>query len=92
MHRFVWDEDKRLTNLRKHAIDFIDAVAVFDGVFVTIEDERFEYEEPRFVTLGSLKGRIIAVVHVERGEITRIISARKASSHEQEIYFQHLND
>lgn len=92
MHRFVWDEDKRLTNLRRHALDFVDAITIFDGEIVTVEDDRFEYEEQRFMTLGMLGGRVIVVIHTERGETIRIISARKALSYEQKRYFQQFND
>ncbi|TRU99145.1 MAG: BrnT family toxin [Microcystis wesenbergii Mw_QC_S_20081001_S30D] len=59
---YRWDEAKRLTNLRKHGIDFADVPAVFDGDILTVEDDRLDYGEQRFVTLGLLKGRIIAVV------------------------------
>jgi uncharacterized DUF497 family protein len=92
MQSFDWDENKRRANRRKHAIDFADAVTIFDGQIVTIEDDRFEYEDRRFITLGLLRGYVIVVVHTELTEVTRIISARKASSHEQKIYFQQLND
>ena len=54
--RFVWDEVKRLSNLRDHEIDFVDAEQVFTGLTSTFEDDRFSYDERRFVTLG-LTGR-----------------------------------
>jgi uncharacterized DUF497 family protein len=92
MYRFVWDEGKRLTNLRKHAIDFVDAITIFDGDIVTIEDDRFDYDEQRFMTLGLLGRQVIVVIHTERGETIRIISARKALSNEQKRYFQQFND
>ena len=92
MHRFEWDESKRLANVRKHAIDFVDAVSIFDGDVITVEDDRFEYEERRFITLGLLMGRVIYVVHTERDDSTRIISARKATAYERRLYFQEFND
>jgi len=76
---FEWDEAKRLANIRKHGIDFIDIKDVFDGDTVTVEDNRYDYEEQRFVTLGLLQGILVAVVHTERGDSTRIISTRKAN-------------
>ncbi|VAW41009.1 hypothetical protein MNBD_CHLOROFLEXI01-2645 [hydrothermal vent metagenome] len=78
---FAWDNGKRLANLQKHTIDFEDAITIFDGDIVTVEDARFNYGEQRFITLGLLKGRVIAVVHTEKSEITRIISARKATKY-----------
>ncbi|KKD35212.1 MAG: BrnT family toxin [Limnoraphis robusta] len=89
---FEWDEAKRLANLRKHGIDFIDVLAVFDGDTVTVEDNRYNYEEQRFVTLGLLQGRVIVVVHTERENCTRIISARKATKYEQRVYFDQLSN
>jgi uncharacterized DUF497 family protein len=89
---FEWDEAKRLANIRRHGIDFIDVTAVFDGDTVTVEDDRYDYGEQRFVTFGLLQGRVIAVVHTERGERTRIISARKATNYEQRTYFEQLSN
>jgi uncharacterized protein len=89
---FEWDETKRLTNLSKHGIDFIDVPVVFDGEIVTVEDERFSYGEQRFVTFGLLQGRVIAIVHTEREECIRIISARKATKYEQRIYFEQISN
>jgi hypothetical protein len=86
--QYEWDEQKRLSNAHKHGIDFRDAVEVFEGDTVLMEDDRFDYGEHRFVSLGLLQGRVIVVVHTEQGGITRIISARKATKYEQSIYFQ----
>ncbi|UXE61768.1 MAG: BrnT family toxin [Woronichinia naegeliana WA131] len=58
----------------------------------TVEDERLDYGEQRFVTFGLLKGRVIAVVHTERKDHTRIISARKATKYEQLTYFEQLSN
>ncbi|MBD2207196.1 BrnT family toxin [Calothrix sp. FACHB-1219] len=89
---FEWDEDKRLANIRKHGIDFIDVPSVFDGDIVTIEDDRFSYGEQRFVSFGLLQGRVIAIVNTERENRTRIISARKATKYEQRTYFEQIAD
>lgn len=89
---YEWDEAKRLANLRKHGVDFIDVPAVLDGDIVTVEDNRYDYGEERFVTFGLLQGRVIAVVHTELEDCIRIISARKATKYEQRIYFQQLSN
>ena len=90
--QYEWDEEKRLANLRKHGIDFIDIPNVFYGDTLTVEDDRYSYGERRFVTFGLLQGRVIAVVHTEREDCTRIISARKATKYEQRIYFEQLSN
>ena len=90
--KFEWDEAKRLTNVAKHGFDFVDAVTVFDGDIVTIEDDRFEYDEQRFVTLGLLNGRVVVIVHTEREDVTRLISVRKATKNEERNYFEQIAD
>jgi uncharacterized protein len=90
--RFEWDKAKHLTNFDKHGIDFIDVPEVFDGDIVTVEDERYSYGERRFVTFGLLQGRVVAVIHTDRGDTVRIISARKATKYEQRTYFQEISD
>ena len=84
---FEWDESKRTSNISKHGIDFSDVPTVFGGPIVTVEDERFDYGEDRFVTFGLLQGQVVAVVHTESEDYIRIISARKATKYEQENYF-----
>jgi uncharacterized DUF497 family protein len=86
---YEWDEAKCLANLRKHGIDFTD---VFDGDTLTVEDNRYSYREQRFVTFGLLQGRVVAVVHTEREDCTRIISARKATKYEQRTYFEEISN
>jgi uncharacterized protein len=62
---FTWSERKRLLNLKQHGIDFVDAPAVFGGETFTFEDDRFSYNEQRFVTLGLLAGVPVSIVHTE---------------------------
>jgi uncharacterized DUF497 family protein len=90
MMKFEWDENKRLANIRKHGFDFTDVSTVFASDTVTVEDDRYNYGEQRFVTFGLFQGRIIAVVHTENDDLVRIISARKASKYEQQIYFEQV--
>jgi len=90
--KFEWDEQKRTVNARKHSIDFRDAVEIFAGGTVMMEDDRFDYGERRFVSFGLLQGRVIAVVHTELEGVARIISARKATKYEQRIYFEGITN
>ena len=90
--RFEWDEDKRLINIRKHGIDFADVPSIFELDTVTVIDDRFEYGETRYQTLGLLKTRIIMVVHTESETVIRIISARKANKYEEETYFNEISN
>lgn len=88
----TWDEPKRRANLRKHGFDFVDAEKVFDGVTYTYEDDRLAYGEQRFVTLGLLREVVVSVVHTEDGDDIHIISLRKATKREREIYFESIAD
>ena len=81
---FEWDEVKNAANVRKHGIDFADAVRVFKGPVVTWIDDRFDYGEVRQVSIGTIAGvAIVTVVHTDRAGQTRMISARPASSRER---------
>jgi uncharacterized DUF497 family protein len=89
---FEWDEAKRKSNLRNHGIDFVGIEKVFEGETVTVPDERFDYGEARFVTLGLLNGRVVAIAHTENDEVIRIISVRKATKDEESSYFKEISD
>jgi uncharacterized DUF497 family protein len=69
-------------------MDFADAEAVFAGATFTFEDNRFDYGEQRFITLGMLKGVVVVIAHTEQDDEIRIISMRKGTKNEQRIYFQ----
>lgn len=89
--RFLWDERKRERNLREHGFDFVDARRVFAGPTLTFEDDRFAYQERRFVTLGLVEGIPVSIVHTEKPSEIRIISFRKATRHEADLLFQSLS-
>ena len=83
---YEWDETKNRRNRVKHGLAFEDAEQVFAGPCVTFEDDRFDYGELRLITLGLLAGRVVVIAHAPRGEVTRIISMRKANRREKKIY------
>jgi uncharacterized DUF497 family protein len=85
---FEWDENKAGSNLRKHAVSFEEASTVFgDPLSLTIPDPAHSKREDRFIIIGqSHRRRLLVVVHTERGDDIRIISARRASRHERENY------
>ena len=89
---FEWDEANRLANLRKHGIDFLDVSFVFEGDTLTVEDNSYDYGEQRFVAFGLLHSLVVAIVHSDRNDSIRIISARKATRYEQKIYFEEVFD
>lgn len=90
--RFEWDEAKRESNLLKHGLDFLDIERVFEGETVTILDDRFDYGEERYITLGLLDGRVVVIVHTETEDCLRLISARKATINEEISYFKEIAD
>ena len=90
--RFTWDERKRISNLRSHSIDFIDAPRVFEGPTFTFEDDRFEYGEIRYVTLGFLSDVAVSIVHTETKSRIHVISFRKATRNEEIILFENIKD
>ena len=90
--RFTWSERKRVINLKDHGLDFVDAPRVFEGVTYTFEDARFDYGEQRFETLGLLAGVPVSIVHTESEDEIRVISFRKATKREANIYVQQVQD
>lgn len=89
---FTWSEAKRNLNLKHHGLDFIDAPRVFEGLTFTYEDDRVFYCEQRFLTLGLLAGIPVSIVHTEREHEIRIISFRKATHRETQIYFDEIKN
>ncbi len=91
---FEWDEGKRKENLRKHGIDFVDVPEAFEGPMLIRMDARTGYGEDRWIGLGYIQSRIIVICFTERnrGRTIRIISARKALSHERKIFAEKVTD
>lgn len=85
---FEWDESKRLENLRKHGLDFGDCWRVFSGPWTFRLDVRFDYGEPRYQAFGMVHDRVVAVAYVERRNLIRVISMRKATQHEKTQFFE----
>jgi uncharacterized DUF497 family protein len=88
--KFEWDEAKAKSNFRAHGVSFELAKTVFEDAFAVDRiDNREAYGEERFVIIGMAEGQVLLfVAYTERGERTRIISARRATKHEQDFYFQ----
>ena len=91
--RFIWDEDKNRRNLLKHKVSFETAVLVFDDPHAVSVQDRLVQGEERWQTLGLIEGVVVLLVahsieFESDEEIIRIISARKATPREREIYAQ----
>jgi len=86
--RFEWDARKAARNRVKHGVSFEDAATAFgDPLSLTISDPDHSEDEDRFILVGSTTtGRLVVVVHVERVEVVRIISARLATKQERRTY------
>ncbi|MDZ8084447.1 MAG: BrnT family toxin [Nostoc sp. DedQUE12b] len=91
--KFEWDEHKNQSNITKHGLDFADAFRIFNLPMLVYLDEREDYGEERYLGIGLLDGRIVVVIYTEPGEeMVRIISLRKALSHERKRYEQYLKN
>jgi uncharacterized protein len=85
---FEWDQNKARTNLAKHGVSFEEAATVFgDARSLTILDPAHSQVEDRSIVLGrSHHNKLLVVVHTERGDNIRVISARLASRQERKQY------
>lgn len=85
---FEWDSKKAIENIQKHGVAFQEAATVFgDPLAITFGDPDHSLSEDRHITFGlSLQKRLIVVSHTERGDRTRIISARLMDHKERKIY------
>lgn len=84
---FEWDENKNRLNQQKHGICFEDALYVFaDLSRWDAQDARKDYGEERRITIGLMDVRVCVVSYTVRGEVVRLISARRANEREQKKY------
>ena len=88
MLRFEWDPNKAKENLETHGVSFDEASTAFrDTLSLAIYDPLHSEEEDRFVLIGSShRNRLLVIVHTERGDNIRLLSARNASKKERKQY------
>ena len=86
--QFTWDPAKAEENVLAHGVSFQEATTVFgDPLAGTIPDPDHSAGEERLITIGqSTAGQLLVVCHLEQGDTIRIISARRATSHERKDY------
>lgn len=82
---FEWDENKRLSTLEKHGLDFRIAIGIFNGPIVTKQSS--QNGEARWLSVGIMKGAEIAVIYTMRTETRRIITVRRARENERREYY-----
>ena len=91
--KFEWDISKNDINFGKHGIRFEEAKEIFSGTVLTAIDDRSDYGEIRKISIGEAGGVIvIVVVHTDRRDVKRIISARRANKKERGKYYEYLKD
>ena len=81
-----FDPVKRDATLQIRGLDMAHAPDVFAGATLTVEDNRKDYGEPRYITIGFLANRMVVLAWTQRGKARRIISMRKANEREQAVY------
>jgi uncharacterized protein len=91
---YEWDQNKAVTNLQKHHVDFKEACTVFGNPLARIfDDEVHSLKEQREIIVGhSITGRLLVIVFTERSKnVVRIISARKATKRERNSYEEKID-
>ena len=86
---FEWNDEKATSNFKKHGVNFDLVRTVFRDPFaIELLDDREDYGEERYILIGLSENGILVVVHTERNERNRIISARKAEPNERRYYHE----
>ena len=81
--RITFDPAKRTRTLAERGLDFEDALIVFEGVTIEVEDTRKSYGEPRIICYGWLSGRLVVIGYTPRGAVRHVFSMRKANDREK---------
>ena len=89
---FEWDSRKARLNLTKHGIGFEESTTIFgDPCSLTIPDPEHSFAEERYITMGrAFNAKLLIVVHTDRSNNIRIISARRASRRERKSYEENI--
>jgi len=87
---FHWDKEKNEQNIRNHGIDFNDAKEIFYGPTIEFLDTDHSAEEERYTAYGIATGRVLRVTYTMRGEVYRLISARKADRNDTRRYYERV--
>ena len=82
----MFDAAKRAVTLEARGLDMARAGEVFAGAVLTVEDDRRNYDEDRFITIGFLDGAMVVLVWTPREGAHRVISMRKANERERTLY------
>ena len=83
---YEWDENKRIANIIKHGIDFLEAEHFDWSSAIETIDDRDDYNEERWIALGLIDKRLHVLIYALRGNNIRLISLRKANSRERKYY------
>jgi hypothetical protein len=88
---FEWDDSKARSNLEKHGVSFLTAAAIFLNERLERVDDREDYGEVRWISLGRVDIEVYRVIYTWRAEnLVRIITAQRASKDEEEIYYREI--
>ena len=88
--KISYDPQKRADTLANRGLDFDDVPEVFAGDVYETEDNRRDYGEVRWLTVGFLNGRLVIVVWTQRGDTHHVISMRRCNERERKKYFREL--
>ena len=85
---FEWNKNKAASNLSKHGVSFDEARTAFDDpLYIDFYDPDHSYDEHRYIIIGqSMQNSLLVISYTERGNVIRLISARKATRKERETY------
>lgn len=86
MMDFEWDEAKRQANITRRGVDILHAALIFESDILTRIDDRADYGEVRWISMGLVDGECFVVVHTQRAGLIRLITAWKGGRDERRFY------
>ncbi|MDM8541832.1 BrnT family toxin [Desulfococcaceae bacterium HSG7] len=84
--KYEWDDSKRKANIAKHGVDFLSAEEFDWSTAIEVIDDRSNYGEDRWITLGFIGNRLHIMIYTDRIDTIRIIRLRKADKRERGYY------
>lgn len=88
--KFEFHKEKSEANRQKHGMSLEDATRIWEEAYLDVTARTVD--EPRWMAIGEIEGKLYACIYTRRGEAIRLISCRRASPKEEGVYHEHFKE